>query len=53
MSLDIYGIYLDGLALTNQEKIDLINAMNVIAENIINDLFKRNVPHGYDQRKTT
>lgn len=39
MSLELYGTHLDGLALTENEKIELIATMEVIIENIINSLF--------------
>ncbi|MDX1836045.1 hypothetical protein [Legionella taurinensis] len=41
MSLELYGTYLEGLALTDQEKIKLIETMKVIIENIINNSFMR------------
>ncbi|HAT7922479.1 TPA: hypothetical protein KKW55_001715 [Legionella pneumophila] len=41
MSLELYGTHLDGLALTDQEKIQLIETMKVIIENIINNSFMR------------
>ena len=40
MSMDGYGVYLDGLDLTDEEKINLIQITEVIVTNVIDNLFK-------------
>lgn len=45
MSVELYGTHLDGLNLTDEEKSDLIDATTVLVENIINDLFSRDIEH--------